>query len=153
MLLRAKLKPPDADWKARLDERGFTPDHPFEIPQLEPLKTRLLAIAGTAVVLPGHEPDLDYILNRGEVWRGYNAISRKGQPCHCHANSAELWERDKSLTLCTGYAMTNDTVWRQHSWVLTPNNVVIETTTPRLLYFGFRMTKREAQIFSEQNFF
>lgn len=89
---------------------------------------------------------------------------QKGEPSQCHTNSAMLWEANKSrtlegpyreeLALATGYAMSEDGLWRQHSWCVlrTPARVkVVETTVPKVAYYGFVMTHAEAERFAERS--
>ena len=88
----------------------------------------------------------------------------QGETSQCHTNSAMLWEANKSrtlegpyreeLALATGYAMSEDGLWRQHSWCVlrTPARVkVVETTVPRVAYYGFVMTHAEAERFAEKS--
>jgi hypothetical protein len=115
------------------------------------LKRKLLSLGGYAVILPAMEDDLTRILERGTLERRYKMM--KGEPCNCHNNSALLWDanRDKVL-LCTGYALSKDGLWRQHSWGFDPRtNFVIETTVGRVAYFGYCMTDDEAEKFYDAN--
>lgn len=112
----------------------------------EKLKQRLL-VTGQAVCLH-HEPDLQTILSRGQFFRGYNARMMRGESCKCHGNSAALWDANRNkVKIVTGYALTRDGVWRQHTWCVNGDGCVIETTEKRLLYYGFTMTHTEAEQF------
>ncbi len=53
--------------------------------------------------------------------------------------------------LRTGYALSRDGVWRQHSWCYTDNGVVVETTEKRVQYFGYVMTEDECDQFLFEN--
>lgn len=94
-----------------------------------------------------YEEDLHDILARGVFLRGYNAMFMPGEACRCHANSAYLWDVNrKTMLIATGYALSRDGMWRQHSWCVSrKSNRVIETTEKRLLYYGFIMTDRESE--------
>ena len=61
-----------------------------------------------------------------------------GLPSRCHENAANLVISDPdNLVLETGYALSDDGLWRQHSWVVTRRkSAVIETTVQRYRYFG-----------------
>jgi hypothetical protein len=124
-------------------------------PEMAHLEERLLAVGGAMLVTPleGIEEDLDKILSRGEVFDGGNALLRKGKPIACHANSAALWEkRPERYTICTGYALSRDGLWRQHSWVFDSHlKRPLETTTLRLAYFGYRLDDLEAEVFASAN--
>ena len=78
-----------------------------------------------------------------------------GEDCHCHSNSALLWEVNKDKTvICTGYALSADGMWRQHSWLIhrkPRSNRVVETTEPRILYYGFAMTPELCEEFVNEN--
>lgn len=127
-----------------MDERLFT------------LKDKLLSFAGNAVCLPDYEEDLENILDYGQFWIGYTAELVKGQACHCHANASRIWEKNKdTMTICTGYALSDDGMWRQHSWVAQKQpcmHQIIETTERRVLYFGFAMTPELCENFAKNNY-
>ena len=124
-------------------------EHLFE------LKARLLDFAGEAVCLPGYEEDLENILEYGQFWLGYNAERIPGEPCQCHENSALLWRENKEITnICTGYALSEDGMWRQHSWLIhrkPRSNKIVETTMQRVLYYGFAMTPEMCEEFADAN--
>ena len=123
-------------------------------PDFARLEERLLQVGGVMLVPPdGIEEDLDKILDRGEAFDGRNALLRRGQPIACHANSAALWEtHPERYMICTGYALSKDGLWRQHSWVLDGHlRRLIETTTVRLAYFGCRLDGLEAEVFAAAN--
>ena len=91
------------------------------------------------------------ILERGRRFPGRSKTMR-GEPCRCHSNSAACWDENRELCrICTGYALSKDGVWRQHSWVLTNDGTVVETTEKRVQYFGYVMTEEECEEFLESN--
>lgn len=106
------------------------------------LSDLLLQYGGDAVV-PPPAPDLrcGVLLGRHTVRSGGDAIFQKGMPNECHRNVERLHFRGRTddgapVTGCeTGYALSDDGLWRQHSWALS-SNTVVETTTPRLVYVG-----------------
>ena len=122
-------------------------------PEKGGLYHRLLAVGGDHVVLWVQEPDLYAILDRGEIQSGDRALLVDGQPSQCHSNSAALWLSDpERFRLRTGWALSKDGLWRQHSWVDdVDNGHVVETTELRELYYGFRMTDAEAREFAIEN--
>lgn len=118
------------------------------------LARAMLGFGGTTMVSRGADPDEAAILAKGQLWPGRDALLVKGRPCACHENSSELWETfQDSLVLATGYALSDDGLWRQHSWCVegVGKHRVIETTTRRLLYLGFAMTAEEAVTFHRSN--
>lgn len=119
------------------------------------LRKKLLSFAGSEVCMPVVDGDLDNILSRGQIWYGDRIQMRIGQQSRCHENSSRLWKNNKDrYVLCTGYALTPDGMWRSHSWLVEPRtrkSRIIETTVPRILYFGFAMSKEQAEEFIEMN--
>ena len=110
------------------------------------LEQRLLSIGGEMVV-PRREPDQDKILSWGRLWNGDKVRVVSGVPCNCHGNVAGLWRKNpKRYRIATGWALSDDGLWRQHSWII-DGRTLIETTTPREKYFGFVLTPLEAQQF------
>ena len=106
--------------------------------------------------MPEVDPDLQMILDFGQIWIGQNRVQMKsGEPSQCHVNSAKYWKKEKNkmkgtLGIATGYALSKDNMWRQHSWCVLkkPRSYqIIETTTPRELYYGFCMLDVDAELF------
>jgi hypothetical protein len=114
------------------------------------LKQKILGIAGIAVILVFDPYEIRKLNGkRAKVWRGYRAQMIPMERNACHWNAVELWKKDAGkFTVCTGYALSRDGLWRQHSWCI--NNAtgrIVETTESRVLYFGFEMTRKEIQKF------
>jgi len=155
---KPKTQEPSADWRAMLSKRGWTAE--TNLPGdyqagMKDLKTRLLAFGGWATCLPVIEEDLKNIMGRGLLMKGRGRTSlRLGQACRCHSNSAYLWNAEPHLKIMTGYALSKDGVWRQHSWCIdtgASTYSIIETTQRRVAYYGFIMTDAEAERFYEEN--
>lgn len=155
----------DTDWKADCKEKKFwfqdtledmKKMHPSMNSRLFDFRQKLLTFAGEAICFPPYEEDLDNILNYGQFWVGSNAKLMRGEPSRCHANSANLWEQNKEATrICTGYALSEDGMWRQHSWLVwhkSRSNQIIETTAKRIAYYGFVMPYDMCQQFADENF-
>ncbi len=127
---------------------------PFKIIQdlngAEKLWTLLLQFGGIDVVRE-YDEDLAKILEHGQLWYGDRIKLMKGQPSKCHENAAACWEANQGRSvLCTGYALSDDGLWHQHSWLIhvkPRRNRVIETTEKRIAYFGFCMAPDEAEKF------
>jgi hypothetical protein len=142
-----KTQKPDRAWLKRARKAGITK----RTGEASPLKKLLLDIGGWAAVIPEIEPDLIKILERGRRFPGKSRTMR-GQPSRCHENSALCWEANtEQCSICTGYALSRDGVWRQHSWILAHDGTLVETTEKRVQYFGFVMTEEECQEFLDQN--
>lgn len=159
MQIKFKTIPMDKEWKGIAYKKGWTKDSPFldefqikygknqKLEQYKQLRDKLLDVAGESVCMY-HEEDLHNILARGVFLRGYNAMFMTGEACRCHENSARLWDANrKRLLIATGYALSRDGMWRQHSWCVSKkSNRVVETTEKRLLYYGFIMTDKETEL-------
>lgn len=122
-------------------------------PALKPLLQELLKLGGTHVILPVIEEDLSKILRRGRTLPGKGSRTMRGRPISCHSNMARLWKNNNGrILIFTGYALSWDGVWRQHSWGWDKvDKRVIETTEKRTLYFGFPMSDKEAEKFYWEN--
>lgn len=160
-----RWNPMNDEWKATCKERSFwfqdTIDemkamHPKMDDRLVDLRKHLLNFAGEATCLPAYEEDIDDILKYGQFWVGNNIKIMKGLPSQCHYNSSRLWEKNKKdCRICTGYALSDDGMWRQHSWVIwmkPRSNQIIETTVPRIVYFGYVMTSEQCELFAHNNY-
>lgn len=119
------------------------------------LRKKLLSFGGAYTCLPVHEEDYDKIMNRGEFLYGTGAKFRKGKPSQCHTNASLLWNANRGrCQIATGYALSEDGIWRQHSWVVQPLTTkwrVWETTVKRIAYFGFVMNDEECEKFYDEN--
>ena len=116
------------------------------------MRDALLALGGTAVVLlPGNlEPESlnQRILEQcakestGQSFTIRDANEIKSvdlQPCECHYNCVKLYyATGGSLKVFTGYALTEDGLWRHHSWCRHDVNPeeIWESTVERLMYVG-----------------
>jgi hypothetical protein len=115
------------------------------------LVERLLGLGGDRVVLqPAPEGEELLLVKRGIVFPGAGSKRIVGGRSRCHSNSAIQYFRFhncqtgyKSCEIVTGYALSDDRIWRQHSWLWADGNV-IETTVRRKLYFGMVLTASEA---------
>lgn len=108
------------------------------------------------------EEDIDNILTYGQLWQGGNKIKMmKGEPSQCHYNSCALYKAnllntklDGDLTIATGYALSKDGMWRQHSWLVLRkcrSYKIVETTEKREAYFGFAMNAEKCLEFMRDN--
>lgn len=150
----------DAEWRERVTQSqawavGYKGPIPDYLKETLELRNRLLTFGGEEVCMPFVEADLEKIQSRGQLWLGDLSTMMVGQRSQCHRNSALLWEANKDVILiATGYALSEDGMWRQHTWCIMindENTYVVETTTPRVAYFGFVMNLDESQTFLYQN--
>lgn len=164
----------DPEWRQRLKERCWWESSNLEsgkatqdgtLTEKELVDFRLLhdiltAIGGEETCFPDIEEDMDKILERGRFYRGTSKMM-KGRPSRCHENVCLLWEQNHKshdIRIATGYALSKDGMWRQHSWLVHHYNTatqqrtrIIETTEKRVAYFGFEMTEEEAERFCYYN--
>lgn len=133
---------------------------PEEHAQFLALHKKLLSYGGLETCLPDIEPDIQRILSRGYLRNG-TSLMMPGEPSHCHSNVCNLWAQnraDNDVRICTGYALSEDGLWRCHSWLLHTYDTatqhrerVVETTEKRLAYFGYEMSEAEARQFCYEN--
>ena len=109
------------------------------VPQnIDSLCRCLLELGGAEVCVPFTERDSSYLFREGKLMPIKNLSFQLGEEGECHSNSADLWRQNKkNMDMATGYALTEeDNMWRQHSWVSHKAGYLIETTEPRIMYFG-----------------
>jgi len=92
-----------------------------------------------------YEEDLDELINRGVFYSDDLVMKQVPMsPSKCHRNVAEFYQNwmdehnsPDEIGLLTGWALSNDGIWRQHSWIiLWYDDMIIETTEPRTWYYG-----------------
>jgi hypothetical protein len=105
-------------------------------PDMKLLRKILLNIGGEEVVFYFPEPFLVTLLEFGEKFFRGDARLVVGRDNLCHNNSKYLSMKYNTYKLYHGYALSDDGLWRQHSWCLTKTGNVIETTDIREIYYG-----------------
>ena len=136
------------DLQAFYDERVAAQDAqvPGYASSWRALATLILTNGGRAVVPPPTiEEDLRALLSGTCTTRKVRLV--KGPPNSCHETTALAWFAGKLDAVVTGYALSEDGLWRQHSWGLS-NNVVIEPTEKRTAYFGIELHGEAANEFA-----
>lgn len=156
--------PSNERWMKLTDElnQGSLSSHPQQdkpiketVPaSIVPLEQRLIALGGICLVYR-HEPDLELLLRRGKAFsEPVELVS--GEPHQCHLNVAQFWrEHREDCAIVTGYALSEDGLWRQHSWLrqedlATGQSHLLETTISRVAYFGVVLTETEAEKFAHR---
>lgn len=109
---------------------------------------------GTLVVpAPGGDPNMRRLVTDGTLTspgRGVTVRVVKGERNRCHSNVARRWATRKrnDMSIATGYCLDDDGLWRCHSWLVTTDRkTVVETTVPRVAYFGIVLDDGEATDF------
>ncbi len=128
------------------------------------LHKRLVAFGGEETGFSDYIPDVASLLARGQVWSGQGAEMVDSESSNCQVNSlCEYAERldfstrnrrsagskvkpQTHVAVAIGFALSKDGIWRQHSWLLERRQDrvgVVETTEPRIAYFGRVLTGYE----------
>lgn len=119
---------------------------------VEKLSRKLLKVGGTNVCVLFNTPRFisEAIIKHGVVFSPNSIKLNPGEPSNCHQNAGRLWKTDKrAYRLCTGYGLSEDQMWRPHSWLEDKAGNIIETTVPREIYFGVGHTGKGAEGFCE----
>jgi hypothetical protein len=102
----------------------------------------LLTHGGSVVVPPpGPESDLDALLDRAAAFGSTTRFEPRDVNA-CHENVAVLWIDGEVESIGTGYALSDDGLWRQHSWGVDADGTVVETTAERQAYVGITLPAR-----------
>ena len=129
--------------------KAFFKERLEQCPELIPLRNKLLEIDGLEIV-PRPESDLTKLMERGRLF-DFGVELRLMRRSGCHENAAKLWrENRKDNKICTGWGLSDDGLWRQHTWVIS-NEKIIETTEVRIKYFGVIFSEEEAERFAINN--
>ena len=109
---------------------------------IEDLKSKLLELGGERFQVDSFlvgeisSQELPDLMTQGSVRQG-NVEMCQGEPIRCHENAAHMvLEGGEGWVLWTGLALSDDGIWRVHSWAENPEGSLIETTEPRDIYFG-----------------
>jgi hypothetical protein len=121
-------------------------------PELVQLTKQVLKLGGDFVVAPpSPDPDACELISHGFVLAG-PIVVKTGEFSQCHRNVATLWKRRRYgiIGIGTGYGLTADGLWRQHSWGILREGI-LETTVARSKYFGICLQGLRADEFSGCN--
>lgn len=102
----------------------------------------ILLTYGGEVVVPHLRPNrlLSQIIQQGSVVPEEQQIEYiPGEDNNCHRNADALVQKGLATSFGHGYALSDDGLWREHSWAWGPKGHLIETTEPRDRYFGIRL--------------
>lgn len=142
--------PMTKDQKSFLDRRFR--EAAKQQPELAVLRELLLKLGGAHLVAP-QSPDatVPLLVSTGFVMAG-PVVQIPMKKSACHANVAELWTENRQdlVGIGTGFSLSDDGLWRQHSWGLRREGV-LETTVPRIKYFGVLLQNEEADSFAMSN--
>jgi hypothetical protein len=123
-----------------------------EQPEIESLRALLLRLGGIQLVAPPRlDPTVPLLIIAGFVMAG--SVQRVTmEESRCHQNAARVWSEKYQgiVAIGTGYALSEDGLWRQHSWGVLREGI-LETTVPRAKYFGLLLQGGDADCFAESN--
>jgi hypothetical protein len=112
--------------------------------------TEAVLAHGGGLVVPPLNPDplAELVGEHGRLWTS-GARLVPGPPSMCHQNAVSLWRDGAAAAIGTGYALSDDGLWRGHSWGFGSDGTLVETTEPRLAYFGVRLADEMAERFAD----
>jgi hypothetical protein len=107
---------------------------------------------GGELVVPHRHPErhLDELLASAAVQPTAGRFV-PGDDNGCHANAAMMWTDGTVAAIGTGYALSDDGLWRQHSWGVDADGAPVETTAARNSYVGITLTAVPALQFAVSN--
>lgn len=142
----------DTDRLTRLYDERITEQnaqHPGYEAAWRTFERMVLAHGGTHVVPPVKpDPLLDFLREKGTLTTDAAELV-DGDRSDCHRNAVRLWRQGAAAAIGTGYALSDDGLWREHSWGVESDGRVVETTEPRVAYFGVTMSGEGAEWFAD----
>lgn len=113
------------------------------------LRQVILQHSGEEVV-PPRSPELllEMLVQDGALTAAESVVKMPGLKSDCHNNAVALWRRGDAVAVGTGYALSDDGLWREHSWAWDDQGRIIETTESRSRYFGLRFDADGAEWFA-----
>lgn len=91
------------------------------------------------VAMPDDKKYYKNFIKKSKFYLAENVKFIKMKQSGCHENCLELFLNNEIDFCVFGYALSDDGLFRSHSWGI-KDGIVIETTEPRLLYFGYVLT-------------
>jgi hypothetical protein len=127
---------------------GVAAGEPAYVSAWNELRAKLLSLGESWDVVPTFEREdlLETLLEYGELHQVEQIVMLTGEVGRCHDNVAALLQLSAngeiklSVVGATGYALSEDGLWRQHSWGVGRNGEIYETTVARCAYFGISYT-------------
>jgi hypothetical protein len=117
------------------------------------LKDKLLSIGGHTVMFGlDTEREMLRMINDGQVHKA-KVFKISGQRNRCHSNVACYYKTlsPKGFKIMTGYALS-DGMWIQHTWGKVDEKLIETTPIDWEIYYGYELTKEEAQDFYFDNY-
>lgn len=118
-------------FQSYIDEK-FPGTHLVAMPCVDSVDT---IMKSNKIFIPGDNIKL-YPMERGD--------------CHNNVRMMFLLNTNMKMKTYTGYGLSDDGLWRFHSWISDENDNIVETTDKRLIYIGYdNTTESELEIPSE----
>ena len=119
------------------------------------LKSKLLSFGGENVKLGlDTDEELDRMLNDGVLFN-VDVVNLKARGFgQCHRNVADKYKRFSfgGFKIVTGYALSGEGTWFQHSWGLGSTGKIMETTSNKYdMYYGYVLNEEESDEFCFNN--
>jgi hypothetical protein len=126
--------------------------HPGYAKAWSELRERVLRHGGSEVVPPrSPDPLIELLVEQGAVVaESTGCVFDRGERPDCHVNAVALWRGSDEIAIGTGYALSPDSIWRQHSWAWDRDGRLIETTETQTRYFGVRMNGPQTEWFANR---
>ncbi len=131
--------------------------HPGYFELWERFRTACLEHGGIEVVPPLEvDAQLARLCSDASYFDGVPTSLITMHPSRCHANVSSLWlhsepDHDPVMMIGTGYALSKDGLWRQHSWGHTRNGALVETTALREAMYGIVLHGTDSAMFAVAN--
>jgi hypothetical protein len=124
-------------FKKKKDVRGEVKN--IQLPEtLVNLCWKLLSLGGKSICIFGvskNYAEEQKLIDQGSVIDS-EVLFSKGEPNNCHENATRLTDKYPNITHYLGYGLSDDGMWRMHSWGVLDTGEIIETTVARDVYYG-----------------
>lgn len=124
------------EWIEFQRSKGNTFDVQHGNPAVQTLKDKLAPMGGFGALIYEDDPDLNEIISDAKVWN--LPVVQLAEPIanSCHETSAQYAKDNPEAQFVTGYCLTDDGLWRSHSFVVENGRIIETTTSLRSLYYG-----------------
>lgn len=161
-----ECKPMDEEWKQRIAEKKWWANAnrdkvPTNKIPIRKFMDKLLEFGGEEVCISSWDMFDDLCVIDGQFWFGKDFNQAYNKDFRCHTTTVDLWEILKSnRVICNGFALTDDGVWRQHTWIIhldiddTHENIIkrefIEPHSPKIAYYGICMNSMLSESYAKR---
>lgn len=119
------------------EQAQWLSNRPWWTRQHTKLNNKLRALyPDTHLVAPDYKVNIPKLLRFGFFQDGSKSELQPMDDGRCHDNVKLCYTLGLVDRVVTGFALSEDGLWRAHSWGLGSAGQPIETTEPRILYYG-----------------